>query len=91
MNFTASLLLQKPQQPTVKVYNLEGEAVETIPLPSFFSAPLREDLVARAYIHLATHSLQPKGASKISGHKHSVESWGPGFGMARISRIKGRG
>lgn len=91
MNFTASLLLQRPQQLTVKVYNLEGEAAETIPLPSIFSAPLREDLVSRAYIHLATHSLQPKGASKMSGHKHSVESWGPGFGIARISRIKGRG
>ncbi len=91
MDFTSTLLLQKPQQRTTNVYNLEGEATETIQLPNFFSAPLREDLVTRAYIHLATHSLQPKGTSKLSGHKHSVESWGPGFGLARISRIKGRG
>lgn len=91
MNYTASLILQKTQPATLPVYDVEGNVSDKVTLPWFFNAPLREDLVARAFIHLSTHKLQPKGASKLSGHKHSVESWGPGFGMARISRVKGRG
>ncbi|MEM4573420.1 MAG: 50S ribosomal protein L4 [Candidatus Caldarchaeum sp.] len=91
MNFTSLLALQRKEHHERNVYDTEGNITETITLPWFFNAPLREDLVARAYIHLFTHRLQPKGTSKLSGHKHSVESWGPGFGMARISRVKGRG
>ncbi|MDW8084572.1 MAG: 50S ribosomal protein L4 [Candidatus Caldarchaeum sp.] len=73
------------------VYGIDGTTKGTTTLPSIFMAPLRRDIVARAFVHLSTHRLQPKGVSKMSGHKHSVESWGPGFGMARISRVKGRG
>ncbi|MEM4362441.1 MAG: 50S ribosomal protein L4 [Candidatus Caldarchaeum sp.] len=91
MDFTATLQLLKTQPVQAPVYNVEGDATGSIALPPFFAAPLREDLVHRAFLHLSTHRLQPKGASKLSGHKHSVESWGPGFGMARISRVKGRG
>jgi len=91
MDFTASLLLQKPASHEVPVYGLDGGVVEKIALHKIFQAPLRKDLVQRVFTHLATHRLQPKGASKMSGHKHSVESWGPGFGMARIARVKGRG
>ncbi|MEM1943276.1 MAG: 50S ribosomal protein L4 [Candidatus Caldarchaeum sp.] len=91
MDFTASILVQKPRTLEVPVYQADGVKSGSVALPRAFTAPMREDLVRRAYLHLATHRLQPKGASKISGHKHSVESWGPGFGMARISRIRGRG
>ncbi|MEM1945970.1 MAG: 50S ribosomal protein L4 [Candidatus Caldarchaeum sp.] len=91
MDFTAVLQLHKSQPAQVPVYNAAGEAAGTITLPPFFTSPLRQDIVHKAFLHLSTHRLQPKGASKLSGHKHSVESWGPGFGMARISRVKGRG
>jgi len=91
MDFTASLLLKKPASLEVPVYGLDGGVVEKIDVSKIFQAPLRIDLVHRVFTHLATHRLQPKGASKISGHKYSVESWGPGFGMARVSRVKGRG
>ncbi|MEM2872016.1 MAG: 50S ribosomal protein L4 [Candidatus Caldarchaeum sp.] len=91
MDFTASLLVQKPRALEVPVYQADGGKSGAVALPKAFTAPMREDLVRRAFLHSATHRLQPKGASKISGHKHSVESWGPGFGMARISRIRGRG
>jgi len=91
MNFTAHLVLSRQEPITAPVYKMSGEVVETITLPQFFNAPLREELVKKAFIHLQSHSFQPKGASKLSGHKHSVESWGPGFGMARIARVKGRG
>lgn len=75
----------------VPVIDLQGSRVDEVPLPKAFYAPLREDLVWRAFIHLQTHSLQPKGAFKGSGHKYSVESWGAGYGMARISRVKTSG
>lgn len=73
------------------VLDLEGKRVEKVQLPPVFSAPLRPDVVSRVYVHVLTRSFQPKGSSKFSGHKYSVESWGAGYGMARISRIRGRG
>ncbi|MEM0090954.1 MAG: 50S ribosomal protein L4 [Nitrososphaerota archaeon] len=92
MSVTSSLLTsQKEQRPKVPVLNLECKEVELVELPRVFDTPLREDLIKRAYIHLMTHILQPKGASKASAHKYSVESWGAGYGMARVSRIKGGG
>jgi large subunit ribosomal protein L4e len=90
MYLTAELL-KKTGGSEAPVIGLDGEVVERVRLPYFFNISRRADLVRRAYIHLATHTLQPKGSSKGSGHKHSVESWGPGYGMARISRVRGRG
>lgn len=75
----------------IPVLSLEGEIVGEVKLPKSFTAPLREDLVRRAFVHLLSHSFQPKGSWKGSGHKYSVESLGAGYGMARIARIKGEG
>ncbi|MEM1584433.1 MAG: 50S ribosomal protein L4 [Nitrososphaerota archaeon] len=75
----------------IPVIDLEGSKIGEASLPKVFYAPLRIDLVSRAFIHLQTHSLQPKGAFKGSGHKYSVDSWGAGYGMARISRINASG
>ena len=75
----------------IPVIDLEGSKISEVALPRVFYAPLREDLVWRAFIHLQTHKLQPKGAFKGSGHKYSVDSWGAGYGMARISRIRASG
>ncbi len=75
----------------VPILDLAGNRVGEITLPKTFLAPLREDLVWRAFIHLQTHNLQPKGAFKGSGHKYSVESLGAGYGIARISRIRAHG
>ena len=91
MNLSASLLKLAGDGGKVPLYSVEGEVKGEEMLPKIFKAPLREDLVRRAYIHLATHTLQPKGAFKGSGHKYSVESWGAGYGVARVARIKGRG
>ena len=74
-----------------EILGLDGSRVGEVKLPKTFYAPRREDLVWRAFIHLQTHTLQPKGAFKGSGHKYSVESLGAGYGMARVSRIKASG
>ncbi|MDJ0270732.1 MAG: 50S ribosomal protein L4 [Aigarchaeota archaeon] len=88
---TGVLKLKGKDGGVVPVYSLEGEQEGEIRLPHIFLTPKREDLVRRAVVHLLTHTLQPKGAMKGSGHKYSVESWGPGYGIARIARIRGRG
>ena len=91
MNVSIALLKAREGVRQVPVYGVDGEKVGEERLPKVFNAPLREDLVRRVFIHLQTHTLQPKGAFKGSGHKYSVESWGAGYGVARVSRIKGRG
>lgn len=86
-------LLQAAQRRSLRVpvKGLDGSKVGEVELPKAFCAPLRADLVWRAFIHLQTHALQPKGAFRGSGHKYSAESLGVGLGMARIARIKASG
>jgi len=93
MSVLVELLMNasRAEERRVPVLGLDGNVVGEIVVPRSFLAPLREDLVWRAFTHLQTHTLQPKGAFKGSGHKYSVESLGAGYGMARISRIKASG
>ncbi|MCS7118330.1 MAG: 50S ribosomal protein L4 [Thaumarchaeota archaeon] len=71
----------------VPLYSVNGEKAGEVVLPWFFFADRREDLVRRAFVHLRTHSLQPKGSWKGSAAKYSARSLGVGLGIARISRI----
>jgi len=93
MSVLVELLMNasKAEEKKIPVLGLDANVVGEITMPKSFLAPLREDLVWKAFIHLQTHTLQPKGAFKGSGHKYSVESLGAGYGMARISRIKASG
>ncbi|MEM4404573.1 MAG: 50S ribosomal protein L4 [Nitrososphaerota archaeon] len=83
--------LLKTERRVTTLWGLEGSVREELPLPRVFSAKLREDLVRRVYLLLLSHRFQPKGAWKGSGHKYSVESLGPGYGIARIARLKVEG
>lgn len=89
----ASLAIRLPRvKKRVPVFGIRGRKTKkTVPLPRAFKAPHRPDLVRKAVIFLQSKGFQPKGASKTSGHKYSVESWGAGFGVARVSRVKGEG
>ncbi|MCD6341890.1 MAG: 50S ribosomal protein L4 [Thaumarchaeota archaeon] len=93
MSILVELLLNasKAEEKKIPVLGIDANVVGEIKLPKSFLAPLREDLVRKAFIHLQTHTLQPKGAFKGSGHKYSVESLGAGYGMARVSRIRASG
>jgi len=93
MSILVELLMNasRAEERKIPVLGLDANVVGEIKLPKTFLAPLREDLVWRTFIHLQTHTLQPKGAFKGSGHKYSVESLGAGYGMARVSRIKASG
>ena len=93
MSLITELLMRasRAEERRIPIIGLDGNIVGEITLPKTFYAPLREDLVWKIFVHLQTHTLQPKGAFKGSGHKYSVESLGAGYGMARVSRIKAHG
>ena len=71
----------------VPVLNLEGKNVDTIRLPKFFSLPIRKDLIRRAFHSAHTARLQPKGRDPLAGKRRSGESWGAGYGLARVPRL----
>ncbi|MEM1508767.1 MAG: 50S ribosomal protein L4 [Thermofilaceae archaeon] len=73
----------------VKVYDLEGNIAGTIYLPMLFSAPVRLDIIRRAVHALLTSKLQPKGTEPLAGKRTTAISWGVGYGIARVPRIKG--
>ncbi len=73
----------------VHVYSLEGEPLEEIELPPIFEEELRPDVIGRAVLAHQTARLQPYGANEIAGKRTSAETWGKGFGVARVRRVKG--
>ncbi len=84
-----SLLEEIKLEKEVSIFNLDGKEVERIELPSIFYTPVRPDLIRRAVLALRTSSLQPKGTDPLAGLRTSAESWGVGYGIARVARIKG--
>lgn len=70
-----------------KVFNLEGKEVGTIELPEVFKTPFRPDVIKRAVIAIQSHRLQPKGRDPYAGKRTTAESWGVGYGLARIPRL----
>ncbi len=73
----------------VPVYGLDGEVVDKVRLPDIFKVPVRKDLIRRAVLALRTSRLQPKGTDPLAGKRTTAESWGVGYGIARVPRIKG--
>ncbi|MHC1635408.1 MAG: 50S ribosomal protein L4 [Candidatus Methanospirareceae archaeon] len=72
-----------------KVIDLEGNFTKELELPAVFEEEFRPDLIKRAVIAIQSNRFQPKGPNPLSGLRTSAESWGTGFGMARVPRIKG--
>jgi large subunit ribosomal protein L4e len=71
------------------VYDLEGNSVESLELPSVFGTPVNERLINRAFWIVFTHKIQRKGTSPIAGERTSAQSWNTGHGVARVARVKG--
>ncbi len=72
------------------VFNLEGEEVDTVELPSFFEEPVRKDIIRRAVLAAQANRRQPYGTDPRAGFRTSAESWGAGHGVAMVPRVKGR-
>ncbi len=56
----------------VKVYDLEGKAVDEVQLPSVFSEEIREDLIRRAVLSDESKEYQPKGSYRWAGLETSA-------------------
>ncbi len=75
----------------VPVFSLGGGQVGELELPEVFQEEYRPDLIRRAVLSSQTARLQPKGADPMAGKRTSAETWGKGYGVARVRRVKGRG
>ncbi len=82
----------------VPVFSIDGEVEGEIELPSVFSAPVREDLIRRAFLAAISHSYQPKGTKPKAGRDYTAEYVGNrrvpavwrtiNIGRARLPRTK---
>ncbi len=80
-----TVYLQEPGE--VPILNLKGEVVNKIKLPLVFGLPVRIDLIRRAFHSAHTARIQPKGRDPLAGKRRCGESWGIGYGLARVPRL----
>jgi len=73
----------------VNVYGLDGKSKGKIALPKAFDTQVRTDLIHAAVVRARSNRRQTYGPNPRSGHRHSVEQWGKGHGVARVMRVKG--
>ncbi len=85
----SSLFLYLRDPLRVPVYNQAGEPVDEVELPPVFRLYVRKDLIKRVYYSEFTARLQPKGRDPMAGRRTSAVSLGPGYGVARVPRIRG--
>lgn len=79
-------------RPSVNVYSASSDAVVgNCPLPSVFTAPIRNDIVQFVHTNMAKNSRQAYAVNRLAGMNHSAHSWGTGRAVARIPRISGGG
>lgn len=76
----------------VPVYDLEGNPVKEVKLPKAFMEYVREDVIRKAFRIFMMNNRQPYGNNPRAGKNVAAESWGVGYGLARIPRLpNGRG
>jgi len=76
----------------VPVYDLEGNPVREVKLPSTFMEYVRTDVIRKAFRIYLMNNRQPYGINPRAGKNIAAESWGVGYGLARIPRLpNGRG
>lgn len=72
-----------------QVLSLESQPTGEVELPPVFQTELRPDLIKRAVLAAQSARLQPWGANEMAGKRSSAETWGKGFGVSRVRRVKG--
>jgi len=79
-------------RPVVSVYSKDNvEIVDNVPMPSVFTAPIRNDIVQFVHTNMSKNRRQAHAVNRKAGKKHSAISWGTGRAVARIPRISGSG
>lgn len=75
----------------VNVYGLNGKPMESIPLPKIFELEPKLKIIQRSIESHYSNSKQLQGRDPLAGKRNTATSWGTGFGIARVPRIKGSG
>lgn len=78
-------------RPVVSVYTDAKKASGSLPMPTVFTAPIRQDIVSFVHTNMAKNRRQAHSVFYQAGKQHSAESWGTGRAVARIPRISGSG
>lgn len=86
-----SFVAMSGARPTVSVFDLKGNAVDQVALPSVFTAPIRTDIVQFVHSIQRLNTRQAHGVNTKAGHQTSAESWGTGRAVSRIPRVPGGG
>jgi len=72
----------------ISIFDLEGRKSGRIKLPSIFNYSLRPDIIKKAVVAIQSHRIQPQGRDVMAGKRTTAESWGAGYGIARVPRVK---
>ncbi|HDN18014.1 MAG TPA: 50S ribosomal protein L4, partial [Candidatus Bathyarchaeota archaeon] len=76
----------------MRVLGLNGRKIREIEEPWFFKGEVREDLIKRVVVAMEANRKQPQGRDVMAGKRTTAESWGVGYGRARVPRDeRGRG
>lgn len=77
------------EEARVRVLNEEGEEDGEASIPSFIlQSDVEEHLVRRAFLAAQSRMLQPQGRDTMAGKRTTAESWGVGYGIARVPRTE---
>ena len=71
--------------------NEPNKVVCEVPLPTVFTAPIRDDIVHFVFYNLNKNRRQAYAVDPEAGMLYNAESWGTGRAVARIPRVGGSG
>lgn len=73
----------------IRVLNENGEEAGEASIPGFIlKTEVEEHLVRRAFLAAQSRRLQPQGRDPMAGKRTTAESWGVGYGIARVPRTE---
>ncbi|MEM2488180.1 MAG: 50S ribosomal protein L4 [Thermoproteota archaeon] len=73
----------------IRLLKADGEEDGETSLPSFLTMFEVEDyLIRRAFLAQQSRRLQPQGRDPMAGKRTTAESWGVGYGIARVPRTE---
>ncbi|MEM2929998.1 MAG: 50S ribosomal protein L4 [Thermoproteota archaeon] len=77
------------EEAKVRVLNENGEEDGEASIPRFIlQTEVEEHLVRRAFLAAQSRRLQPQGRDTMAGKRTTAESWGVGYGIARVPRTE---
>lgn len=89
-SYTPDVASSRPQSSVQSLTDITSP-ISTLPLPTVFTAPIRNDIVHIVHTSMNKNARQPYAVSPGAGHQHSAESWGTGRAVARVPRVSGGG